>query len=276
MDIALRPLNTFWSSVVAAYFRGPDHPCKLRLLNWGLTIFGRPVIVVNYANTARIALDPRDFLQSKILADGLYEPEVWDSFVPWILEGDVLWDIGAHIGSFALRAASDPKIKEVRCFEPNPKTREHLTLNKNLNNFPIIVEEFALSDTRGERKLFAGVKGNTGTASFENRFSDDGVVVQCTTIDEYLENTKAAPPTLLKVDIERGELALFKGAVRLFSSEPPRLIVFETEASSDQELGNPVFTLLREYGYSITHVKRPEGVLDDVENYLALRSPTSP
>ena len=75
----LRPLSSRTSSVLLAYYFGPDHPFKLRLWGWMRRWMKGARFRVRYAGVAWLALDETDFVQRHVLEHGAYEPEVWQA-----------------------------------------------------------------------------------------------------------------------------------------------------------------------------------------------------
>src|SRR5260370_29558560 len=108
---------------------------------------GSPPLTVAYGLGNWITLDERDWLQSAILSHGAYEPEVWAALAHHATHDEVVWDVGAYIGSFVLRAAQDSRVKSLCAFEPDPMTLKLLHRNLGLNANPVSVYPLALTDT---------------------------------------------------------------------------------------------------------------------------------
>src|SRR5262245_29400794 len=104
VDSIDRRRTSFLASLLARAYIAPDQSAKLRIWRWLYRLFGRPAVVVNYARGALLKLDYLDYVQSHILHSGAYEPEVWEVVSAFAERSEVLWDIGAHVGSFSIRA----------------------------------------------------------------------------------------------------------------------------------------------------------------------------
>src|SRR3989338_5041003 len=128
-----RVLGKRLSSAMRAYRRGPNHPAKIRLWGWLRRMQNYALLTVSYAGDAWLALDDSDFLQGGVLVSGAYEPEVYDGLFQHALWDEIIWDVGAHVGTFSVRAAMDHRVKEVHAFEPNPRTVSFLEINRALN-----------------------------------------------------------------------------------------------------------------------------------------------
>ena len=67
-----------------------------------------------------------------------------------IKDGDVIFDVGANIGIFGIRATQRHKDVKVFCFEPIPDIAEVLSQNANeISDGGMVVKQCGLSDTEG-------------------------------------------------------------------------------------------------------------------------------
>jgi FkbM family methyltransferase len=266
--------NRWLAWALARYRVSPDHKGKLRLWNWLHYLARRPDVVVRYAGAARLRLDLKDLVQVDIAKHGYYEIEVWDALAAFVTGDDVLWDVGGHVGSVAIRAALNPGVRCVYTFEPNPRTAARLLANLELNpKIQVHHQPIALSDRQEIRSLHFGDAGNIGLASVVLRPTAESVPVECTTADAWIAAGKASPPTLMKIDVEGFERDVLAGAEKLLASGVLKAIVFEAEVDeAGRLLSDAITDLLRAHGYSIRHVPRPEGFRTSRENYLAARS----
>jgi FkbM family methyltransferase len=272
------------SRILTTYYRGPGHPMKLRLWRYLRQASQYSPLTVAYGNGAWISIDERDWLQSSIFAFGAYEPEVWAALARHAMRDEVVWDVGANIGSFALTAAQDRRVKTVCAFEPDPLTLEVLERNLGLNGNPAVVYPLALSDSCERKTLIHGPRTNSGMSTFSPTV-DTGMTrhvaaadqqlprfeVECRTADALIAQGDVPAPTLMKIDVEGWEYQVLTGAHTLLGSTRLRALAFE--ASSDAAGGlhdERLERLLTTYGYSISHIQRPDGHSRAVENYLAV------
>src|SRR5438477_96083 len=91
-----RVLGKYVSLPLRAYYRGPDHPMKLRIYRWFRKSVGYARFTIPYADFGLLTIDERDYLQEKIFATGFYEPEVWDILAGFAVRDEVVWDVGAN------------------------------------------------------------------------------------------------------------------------------------------------------------------------------------
>jgi FkbM family methyltransferase len=247
---------------------------KLRL--WALarkaTRYSR--LTIPYCGRGWLALDERDLIQTHVLNDGLYEPEVWDALFSIASQSEVVWDIGAHIGTFAVRSMLDARVAFVHAFEPDPLTRRALQLNVDLNSdapAKCSIHEMAIGADSGNSVLHRGPIRNVGLSSIVTQPTNDAFVVRRTSMDELVFKSGFTPPTLVKIDVEGAERDVVAGGSRVFRECKPKAVVIEANANVDGTMTDPsVVVPLGEAGYALKWIRRPNGAIWPRENYLAL------
>ena len=130
-----------------------------------------------------------------------------------------VFDIGAHIGSFAMNVATLHPQSRLECFEPSAETARYLRRNVEQNNLGnrINVHEVALADKEGTALLDDNDGGSVhnGLIQQDRRLVDGAdaldrrhaVEVPTTTFDAAVA-AAPAPPDVVKMDCEGGEYAL--------------------------------------------------------------------
>jgi FkbM family methyltransferase len=206
---------------------------------------------------------------------GAYEAEVWDALSSCAVAREIVWDVGANVGSFAILAARHPRVAEVHAFEPDPLNRQILEINNSLNGGRFRIHSIALSDRVDGARIFHGPPTNTGMSTLvpANMSAKPSFLVECTTVDRlvFIERL-LPPPTLMKIDVEGWESFVFKGAERLLAELPPRAIVFEAELEfAEHTIDQEVPAMLERAGYTVDHIPRRNDTLKARENYLARR-----
>ena len=130
---------------------------------------------------------------NEVWLDRVYEPDADFS----VREGWTVLDLGAHKGSFAVRAAlAGPKTR-VHAVEPEPENLRYLNANIALNRLEnVVVHAAAVSADPGEALLYVGGHRGSGTNSLlrERVKGDKGVSVAVPTIrlDDLLERAGGA------------------------------------------------------------------------------------
>jgi len=173
-----------------------------------------------------------------------YEIELLEAIEDFIHEGDLVLDVGAHVGNHSLFFASQCGA-DVIAFEANEETRALLERQVELNDFAsrISVRACAVGRT-GRGRLIPGPESNSG----KSRVSvDEQGAIPIVALDEV---ELPRPPRLLKIDVEGMELDVLEGARTLLSEHHPLLAV-ECQTLAMFEA---VAELLAHLGYAARHV----------------------
>ena len=136
------------------------------------------------------------------------------------LSGDLFVDVGAHIGTWAIRASRT--FKRVVAFEA--VTKWSMTLQKN-----------------AEANSIHNIETHNVTISS----NESGKNIR--TLDSY-----ALSPSMVKIDAEGSEYEVLKGAATTLKQSQPRLVI---ETHTD-ELAVSVKRLLKDYGLSVKEIVR--------------------
>ncbi|MCA1703376.1 MAG: FkbM family methyltransferase [Actinobacteria bacterium] len=187
-------------------------------------------------------------MQSRELADGTIEPEVQRALVAHLSAGDVFYDVGANLGFFSLLGARmvGPG-GAIHAFEPVAENTAALRRSAQHNGFDsITVHELAVADESGPRKLlllddasWARLDGGKPLKEPTTERSVDAVA-----LDDLVADGSAAPPTVVKIDVEGGEVAVLRGMTQILERYRPTLIL---ELHGSQAA--PVPELLKAAGY---------------------------
>lgn len=270
--MAVRVYSKPVSRLLARYYRGPNHPSKLRVWNHLRRLSQWRRLQIPYNRDLTITVDERDWLQHQVLLQGFYEREVWQALARFAEQDEIVWDIGANIGCFSLLASQHAAVGQVIAFEPHPRIHELLQFHIASNNARIHPERLALSSSPGEGMLFPGPDINCGMTSMVAAESAGGITVKCSTIDHLIFEEGRSGPTLVKLDVEGFEREVLLGGQRLLRERPPKAIVFECDFKApDRPADEGLVKLLEENSYQITHLRRPSGEVEEKENFLATR-----
>ena len=136
----------------------------------------------------------------------------------------VFMDIGANSGLYSLVASK--KCSKVFAFEPDIITRRILKKNirsNNRNNIKVI--PYALTD-KNAKAIFYTNPTNRGMSSlFYHGGKLKRTIVKTDTLDNVLEALRIREVTLIKMDIEGGELKALKGSVKTIERFKPMFLV---------------------------------------------------
>ena len=188
-----------------------------------------------------------------------YEPEYYSHLMAQMRPGDVVADVGAHIGLYTVVLAKrvGPEGKVI-AFEPDPENFKTLSTHCHLNRVTDRVELIpaAVSDRDGE-VAFAVGKGSESAVALCSQ--GDGVIhVPCVKLDTVFHDRAVS---ILKVDVEGYEEAVLRGATELLSDPVRRLrlISLELHPFAWPRFGTTheaLLGLLRELGYN---AESPDG-----------------
>jgi FkbM family methyltransferase len=193
------------------------------------------------AEGVRLVIDAQ---REKFYWTGAYELPVQRLLQRVLAPGACFWDVGAHIGFFALIASRFVGATgHVEAFEPLPENRNRLGSALELNDVANVrVHPVALGARAGSAPFVSS--GSSLTGSLAGRDDEPGRKVQCRTLDQ--EADRLPLPDLIKIDVEGFELEALRGGARLLQEHRPRLVVeFSTRARLEDAR-----SLLPRYGFT--------------------------
>ena len=146
-----------------------------------------------------------------------------------LVEGDVLYDIGANIGLISLLMGLHPQGRRVRIhgFEPEPLNFEHLERNIDVNGLAdrVSAHRTALGARDGEVDLFVRGSAGEGRHSIaEERGSTASIRVPLRTATRFAAESGDSP-TMIKIDVEGAEGQVLAGFDEMMRSAPPPVAV---------------------------------------------------
>ncbi len=143
----------------------------------------------------------------------------------------VIWDVGAHLGEYALEAHDVMPGARIVSFEIIPEIAAQLKTRITGDWFEL--HEIGLSDREGHVDVAWNKKQDTTNAvmpfAYEHLDLSDVQPRRCpiTTIDRLIAGGQP-PPDVLKIDVEGHEAAVLGGAGRLLAGDKaPAMIQFE-------------------------------------------------
>src|SRR5262249_11882780 len=123
--------------VLSRIAHSKEFPSRLRLFNLAKKIFTLDLLLSETPSGLKLLLDITDWVQYQIYFYGNYEGKSVTLFKDLSKNASVVFDIGAHVGQYALECAQDDKeqTKQIFALEVNPKTFAYLLNNIQLNKF---------------------------------------------------------------------------------------------------------------------------------------------
>ena len=140
----------------------------------------------------------------------------------------VAFDVGANNGQFLVLAKALRADAAVHCFEPFPELTSFLEELVHRNSFEAVyVNNLLVGDCDGMGELHYA-EGATDTASSVQDFQPSfnrGLRVQQSSLDSYVAEKAIRHLSLIKIDVEGGELEVLTGARSVLERLQPDIIL---------------------------------------------------
>jgi len=193
-----------------------------------------------------------------VAAMGSNEPAEFGFLVRWVRPGDLVVDVGANIGVYAVALASLGA--RVAAVEPSSSAQRALerSIERNALDQAISVFPSALSDHRGQARFTAG-RDVGGRLIDETDTCGDTVIVPLTTLDDLASDPFFDRPlAFVKIDAEGADQKVVEGGLTVLARDRPLLMVEAWTRSS------PVCHLLEGLGYQPWRIRKDACHLDDI------------
>jgi|GEM_PF-2052740 FkbM family methyltransferase len=185
---------------------------------------------------AQLAVDPQnlDVYTTITRKDGVWEQNVLTACRAITKAGDVFFDIGANAGWVSVEMSKAFGGSLTLCaFEPQPTLARMVATSFQLNGFgKSSVYRLMLGNEEGEAELFIPAHSIHASA-ISREAGADKIAVPMMTLDRLIADGELPSPNVIKIDVEGGELDVFKGAAETIRKQPP-LIIFESDYNTDR------------------------------------------
>lgn len=187
------------------------------------------------AGPVKVALLPGCRIGAHVVETGVFEPETLAAWAEALGPGKLAIDVGSYTGVFAIAAAK----RGAKCIalEPMPNQRKRLRENVKLNRADELVDviPMAASDTAGVIKLWFNPRvALTSAASSVEKAGYESHSIYATRIDDL----KLKDVTAIKIDAERHEAKVLRGAMVTITRDRPVIIAECLDDGSRKELQN--------------------------------------
>jgi FkbM family methyltransferase len=222
---ASRRLRTLYASAKALPIVGAlARHAVSRLVPRGRRVWLKPR--TGLAQGLWLDVDPRydpDYM------DGSGESMVQKTIAERLCAGGTFYDVGAHIGFFSLIAARlVGELGAVFAFEADRSNAARIEQQVLRNRFnQITVLPVAVWSESGivhfqRDSDFSGRYSGSVAGTFVRTGARESVEVEALTLDAFSESHRA--PTLVKIDVEGGEIDVLRGAARLLAATRPVVV----------------------------------------------------
>jgi FkbM family methyltransferase len=199
-------------------------------------------------------LDPSEWIQLEILTRGAAEPVTLQLTRKLVAEGDVVIDVGAHVGHHTLVAArAAGATGSVHAFDPQPYNADRIARNVEHNGLGNVVVVCAavgaenvfiripIQSQRDRARLSLLAPGPNDLNTF--------VEVPLRRLDSYIDEHRLMAPKLVKIDVEGYELAVLRGLGERLKD--CRNVILEVLDDADPERTREAVDLLTANGFSL-------------------------
>ena len=177
-----------------------------------------------------------------------YEPESIHLFRTFASSAEVIMDIGANTGIYALVAAAENPSSKVYAFEPVPRIYQRLEKNRSLNKASNLqLSQSVIANFNGNTTLYIPI-GKMPTSSSivkGHRRAEQKIEVRTTTLDTYVELENILKVDLMKIDTEATEQWVLEGGIKMIERDRPAIVceVLKTDT------GRAIQNILDKLGY---------------------------
>lgn len=197
---------------------------------------------------------------------GVFEPLQSKLFIKSIKNGDTVFDVGANNGYYTVLASKlVGKNGKVYAFEPDPQSLKLIYKNLKLNNCKnVTVIESALGNKKGKLALSQDTS-NPGESSLSHKNNGKNIMVDVTTLDNFIKIRKIKKIDLMQMDVEGSEVNVLRGSVGSIQNNKIVKIITECNPSALKKFGESKISLcsfLKGSGLKI------EALIDEKENKI--------
>jgi len=218
----------------------------------------------------KMYVDPRDMaIPRQLITYGHYEKYEAELFKKLVKRGDVVVDIGAHIGHYTLIAADlvgeDGK---VFAFEPAPDNYAFLVKNVEVNGYNnVTTVQKAVSNKGGTTKLLLNPH-DTGQHAIYNGYDDrNSLVIETVTLDDFFKD-KENRIDIIKMDVEGAEMLVLQGMSEILKRNNDLKIFTEFSPTMLRRAGSSPEEYLKQLmssGFKLFYINEKSETLEPID-----------
>jgi len=210
-----------------------------------------------------LTVDLKEKFWRQIATHGTHERDLEKFLISVLKPGNIVLDIGAHVGIYTVIAAKLVKDKGyVYSFEPDPHNFESLQRSVFINKFKnVSTVRLALGDEDRDRVTFYRSDDFYGSLQIidtvygekEKLKQVESYEMCMRTLDSFLMETGISHVDVVKIDVDGPELMVLLGTRELLGSNtPPMLVVEVSRYIYDWGYGyEDLHNFLTNFGYQI-------------------------
>jgi len=225
------------------------------LKNWYLY----PLAYLRLAKGDHIIFETRTGLKIKIRSDStdfmafthVWLIEEYSNTGFDICDSDVVIDVGAHIGLFALFASQFCKNGKIYCFEPIKENYDLLISNIAINNIAnVSAFNLAVTERALPVKIFLN-EDEAGHSMFDQ--NSDFVEAQSTTMKKIFDDNGIVKCDFIKMDCEGAEYEIIRTLPEEYFKKIQKMIIEYHMAEKKPELLQELVSILRSHLFTVRH-----------------------
>lgn len=182
-------------------------------------------------------------------------------------DANVIFDVGANNGIYALIAKSVNAKAKVFAFEPIDRIFEKLQYNNRLNNFDIVCMKCGVSNTNGTATMYDIPVEGSYSSSLNSEFAEqrgdeiDQITIKTIRLDTFIEENHLRQIDLMKIDVETYEPEVLEGLGEYVKKFKPTMLI----EILDVEVANRVESVLAGSNYLYFDINEDTGLVKQVE-----------
>jgi len=210
-----------------------------------------------------------DLRSEKDLWLGTYEPALLDAIKTFVSPGQTVYDVGANIGYMSLALAKAVgEDGRVVAFEPLPENLARLEANFALNAVGTRVEvvSAAVGELTSQEQFLVHQSGAMGKLHYSTGRQieyEGSLTVEVVALDDWTADSNYEPPALIKIDVEGGEAAVFRGMSSILERDHPTILLelHGLEASEEVQM------ILAGVGYRIHEMRQGYPAVTEITHW---------
>jgi FkbM family methyltransferase len=257
--LTIRLVRALYKEGKTESFSPDRHKKMIKLSRYSFKVFEGIASIVGKRNRenytmavgyegCRLLIRPFSHILDILMVSGLWEPYVKAVIEREVKKTDVIVDVGANIGVYAVPLAK--RASKIIAFEPHPKTSEMLETSVRLNqlhNVEIIKKAVSDSQQRVLQDISDSFAAYSRIVTDHSKKDPAIIEVESTKLDTALRSESNVD--WLLIDVEGYEVNVLCGAYSILRKFSPKIIV-EVQPENVLRVGN----LLTDHGYELTNL----------------------